>query len=151
MSQLVKYPSILSNFAEMHQAIDRLFEPSIFNRDNQIFNAPTSNWLPAIDIKENKDQYLIRADVPGIEPKNIEINIANGILCIKGYRESELKEERENYMHIERSQGSFCRTMNLANVADASKISAKSKNGVLEITVPKSKESFSQKIKIKEA
>ena len=151
MSQLAKYPSLLSNFAEMHQALDRLFEPSIFHRDNQIFNAPTSNWLPAIDIKETKDQYVIKADIPGMDPKNIEINIANGILCIKGHRESEVQEERENYMHIERSQGAFCRTMNLANVADASKISAKSKNGVLEIFVPKAKECISQKIKIKES
>lgn len=150
MNQIVKRP-LFSNLSELHQALDRMFEPStFFDRDNWLSNVVGSNWTPTIDIKDEANQYVIRADVPGVDSKNIEVSIDKGMLTIKGHRETETKEERENYVHIERSQGSFYRTINLPNATDSSKISAKSKNGVLEITVPKAKESLAQKIQIKE-
>jgi len=128
-----------------------MFEPSSFlDRENWLSNVVGSNWTPTIDIKDEANQYLIRADVPGVDPKNIEVSIDKGMLTIRGHRETETKEERENYVHVERSQGSFYRTISLPNAADSSKISAKSKHGVLEITIPKVKENLSQKIQIKE-
>src|SRR5262249_53739240 len=90
-----------------------------------------------------------QADIPGVDPKNIDVTIEKGTLSIKGHKEEEKKQEHENYVHIERTQGSFYRSMYLPNAADSSKIAAKCKNGVLEISVPKSKESVSQKIQIK--
>jgi len=150
MNQIVKRP-LFSNLSELHQALDRMFEPSSFlDRENWLSNVVGSNWTPTIDIKDEANQYLIRADVPGVDPKNIEVSIDKGMLTIRGHRETETKEERENYVHVERSQGSFYRTISLPNAADSSKISAKSKHGVLEITIPKVKENLSQKIQIKE-
>ncbi|RDI36913.1 Hsp20/alpha crystallin family protein [Aquicella lusitana] len=150
MNQIVKRP-LFSNLSELHQALDRMFEPSSFlDRENWLSNVVGSNWTPTIDIKDEANQYVIRADVPGVDPKNIEVSIDKGMLTIRGHRETETKEERENYVHVERSQGSFYRTISLSNAADSSKISAKSKHGVLEITIPKAKESLSQKIQIKE-
>jgi len=150
MNQIVKRP-LFSNLSELHQALDRMFEPSsFFDRENWLSNVVGSNWTPTIDIKDEANQYVIRADVPGVDPKNIEVTIDKGMLTIKGHKETETKEERENYVHVERSQGSFYRTFSLPNAADSSKISAKSKHGVLEITVPKAKESLAQKVQIKE-
>ena len=72
-----------------------------------------TNWTPLIDIKDQDNQYLIQANVPGVDPKNIEVSIDKGMLTIKGHTETETKEERENYLHMERSQGSFYRTISL--------------------------------------
>lgn len=143
--------SLMSGLSDLHQAIDRMLEPTWLERNNSwLSNVVVSNWVPSIDVKEEDNRYVIRADIPGVDPKNIEVTIDEGALTIKGQKETELKEERENYIHTERSQGTFYRRMSLPNVADSSKISAKSKNGVLEIIVPKTKEGKSQKIQIKE-
>lgn len=149
MNQITKRP-FLPNISELHQALDHMFEPTWFDRENWISNVVGSNWTPSIDIKEQENQYVIRANVPGVDPKNIDVSIDKGTLTIKGHNETETKHEDENYLHMERSQGSFYRSISLPNAADSSKISAKTKNGVLEIIVPKTKESQSKKIQIKE-
>lgn len=150
MNQMTKRPSVLSNLSQMHQALDHLFEPSWFDQENWLSNVVGSNWVPTIDVKDEPNQYVIRADVPGVDPKNIEVTIDKGVITIKGQKEMETKTERDNYVHIERSNGSFYRSFSLPNAADSSKISAKSKNGVLEIIIPKTKENLSKKITIKE-
>jgi len=150
MNQITKRSSLFPNLSELHQAIDRMFEPTLFDRDHWLTNVIGSNWTPTLDIKEEDHQYIILADLPGVEAKNIDVTIDKGMLIIKGHKESEKKEEHDNYLHLERSQGSFFRTVNLPNAADSSKITAKSKNGVLEIIVPKAKENLATKIQIKE-
>lgn len=149
MSEVTKRPRV-SSLSEIHQMLDRLFEPSWLEQENWMSNTINSKWVPTLDVKDEKNQYVIRADVPGVDPKNIEVTIDKGIITIKGQKETETKTERENYIHIERSQGSFYRSFSLPNAADSSKISAKSKNGVLEIIIPKTKENVSKKIQIKE-
>lgn len=139
-----------SELSELHHTLDRLFDNS-FTEWNKDFPLPQmSQWTPKIDIKDKDGQYLIRADVPGVNAKDIEITLENGMLTLKGKKESESKEEKENYVRIERSSGSFYRSFSLPDAGDPSKISAKSKNGVLEITVPKNNKSSSHKIQIKE-
>lgn len=150
MNKTTKLPSLLSNLSEMHQALDRFFEPSWFERENWLTNVASTNWVPTIDLKDDGNQYVIRADVPGVDPKNIEISIEKGVLTIKGKKETETKEEKENYIHIERSQGSFYRAITLPNITDSSRVVAKTKNGMLEIIIPKLKESAAHKIQIKE-
>lgn len=150
MNQVIKHTPLFPNLSELHQAIDRMFEPNWFDRENWPSSLVGTNWMPSIDIKDENNQYLIKANVPGVDPKNIDISIDKEILTIKGHTETETKEERKNYLHLERSQGSFYRCVNLPNAADSTKISAKTKNGVLEIVVPKIQESKTQKIKIKE-
>lgn len=152
MTQQTKLPpALFSNLSDIRQTLDRLFDPNLFDsRENWLANVVGSNWVPTIDIKDEADQYVITADIPGVEPNNIEVTISKGILTIKGHKETEKKEKQENFVHVERVQGSFYRSISLPNAADSSKISAKSKNGVLEIKVPKSKESTAQKIQIKE-
>ena len=112
-------------------------------------NIVTSHWMPSVDIKEEDDKFLIYADIPGVDPKDIDVSMENGILTIKGERETESKEEREGYKRTERSKGTFYRRFSLPDSADADKINAKSKNGVLELTIPKHEVVKPRKISVK--
>ncbi|MGR9114360.1 MAG: Hsp20/alpha crystallin family protein [Gammaproteobacteria bacterium] len=97
----------------------------------------TAEWAPAVDIKEDADKFVIHADIPGVSPEDIDVSMEDGVLTIKGEKKTEAKTEKENYKRIERTYGSFYRRFSLPDTADSDAISAKSKNGVLEITIPK--------------
>ena len=112
-------------------------------------NVVTSDWAPAVDIKEENNHYLITADIPGVKPEEIDIHMEDGILTIKGERESNKEEERENYKRIERSHGVFYRRFTMPDNADAEKISAKSEHGVLEVSIPKKEAAQARKILVK--
>jgi HSP20 family protein len=108
----------------------------------------TSAWVPAIDLKEEVNQFIIEADIPGVDPKDIEISMANGVLTIKGERKSESQEEGKNYHRVERIHGSFYRRFSLPDTADADKIVASGKNGVLQVRIPKKEVAQPRKIAI---
>ncbi|MFB3101211.1 MAG: Hsp20/alpha crystallin family protein, partial [Gammaproteobacteria bacterium] len=112
-------------------------------------NVVTSRWRPAVDIKEEEDRFVIYADLPGIDPKDIEITMDQGVLTLKGERSEETKEEREGYRRVERVSGSFYRRFSLPDTADSERIEAKGKNGVLEITLPKHEKVQARKITVK--
>ncbi len=97
----------------------------------------TSTWIPAVDIKEETDRFLIEADIPGVDPKDIEISMESGVLTIRGERKAEQLEEGKGYKRVERAYGTFYRRFSLPDTADAEKVSASGKNGVLQITIPK--------------
>jgi len=97
----------------------------------------TSAWIPAVDIKEDGQQFLIEADIPGVDPKDIEIHMENAVLTIKGERQSESRQETKDYKRVERIHGSFYRRFGLPDTADPEKVAASGKNGVLQITIPK--------------
>ena len=111
-------------------------------------NIITSRWTPAVDVKEDEHAFLIHADIPGVDPKDIEITMENGILSIRGERHEEKAEEREGYKRIERSRGTFYRRFSLPDSADPDRIEASSKHGVLELTIPKREVSKAKKIKV---
>lgn len=104
------------------------------DRDSTI---ATSTWVPLVDIKEETQHFLIEADIPGVEPKNIEISMENGVLTIKGERQLESQEVGDHYKRVERLYGTFYRRFSLPDTADAEKISASGQNGVLRVTIPK--------------
>lgn len=147
---VTKFRPLFSGLSELHQTLDRLFDPNFPEWDKDFPTLQMTQWIPKIDIKDKDGQYLIRADVPGVNPKDIEITLENSILSIKGKKESATKEEKTDYVRVERSSGSFYRSFNLPDAGDSSKITAKSKNGVLEIIVPKNNKPSSHKIQIKE-
>ena len=98
----------------------------------------TSRWTPAVDIREDAEQFTITADIPGVEPKDIEVTMENGVLTIKGERKLEARDEGDNgYRRVERVYGGFYRRFTLPDTADAEAISAAGKHGVLEVTIPK--------------
>ena len=107
-----------------------------------------SDWVPAVDIREDASCFTITADVPGVDAKDIEVHAENGMLTIRGERESEKKDERDGYKRIERQDGSFFRRFSLPDTADTDKIAAKTVSGVLTITIPKSAKVMPRKITV---
>jgi HSP20 family protein len=97
----------------------------------------TSNWTPAVDIKEEDERFLLKADVPGVAPKDIEVTMEDGVLTIKGERKHESEEEANGYKRVERSYGSFYRRFSLPDTANAEGVTAQGKDGVLEVVIPK--------------
>ena len=112
-------------------------------------NVVVSHWRPAVDIKEEQNQFVILADIPGVDPKDIDITMENGVLSIKGERSSEKTEERDGFKRVERARGTFYRRFSLPDSADAEHIEAKGKNGVLEIVLPKHEKVQPRKISVK--
>lgn len=125
---------------EMAQAME--------SRASEGSSVATSDWVPAVDIKEEKDNFLIVADIPGVDPKDIEVHMENGILTIKGEKETEKKEDRDGYKRVERSFGSFYRRFSLPDSADPEKITAKSNHGVLEVRIAKHEKVQPRKIAV---
>ncbi|MEQ8289609.1 MAG: Hsp20/alpha crystallin family protein [Gammaproteobacteria bacterium] len=116
---------------------------------NDASNIVTSHWRPAVDIKEETNRFLITADLPGVDPKDIEITMENGVLTIKGERTSEATEEKEGYKRVERVSGTFYRRFSLPDSADAENIEATGKDGVLTITLPKHEKVQPRRIEVK--
>ena len=119
------------------------------NYDNDSLNMYTSGWRPAVDIKEEKNCFLIVADVPGINPKDIEITMENGVLTVKGERHLDAEDSDENYKRVERMNGTLYRRFSLPDTADGERIEAKGSNGVLEITIPKHEKVLPRRIEVK--
>jgi len=108
----------------------------------------TQAWAPAVDIMENDQNVVIKAELPGIDPKDVEARVEDGTLYLKGERKFEKETKEENYHRIERSYGSFTRAIALPNSVDADKAAADYKNGVLTLTLPKREEAKPKTIKI---
>ena len=112
-------------------------------------NIATANWAPAVDIKEDDKAFTLLADIPGVDPEEIEVTMDKGVLTIKGERQSEKKTEEENYKRVERQYGVFYRRFTLPDSANADAIEAHSEHGVLKITIPKQEVAQSRRISVK--
>jgi len=109
----------------------------------------TSDWAPAVDIQEQEDRYVLLADVPGVDPASIEINMENGVLSIKGERPLDRQEER-TFKRLERPRGTFYRRFSMPDSVDPNRITARSHNGVLEITIQKQEKLQPRRITIEQ-
>lgn len=138
----------LSMLQQMQNEMSRLLEHGLTssNRDSSL--GATSQWVPSVDIKEEKDKYLVLADLPGVKPENIDVSMEHNILTLKGSRANETKEEKDNYVRIERMSGTFYRQFTLPDTADTDKIQAKFNNGVLEISIPKREIAKNKKVQV---
>jgi len=146
MSNISRYrPSLLQQLHRLSQEWDQLFEPH-YSEDSSLVE--TSHWAPCVDIKEEPDRFLLYADIPGVNPKDIEIAMENGVLTIKGERSSSKKEEKEGYTRVERSKGTFYRRFALPDTADPDRVTAEGKHGVLKISIPKRDKAKSKKITV---
>ena len=137
-----------NRFNSFHNEINKLFDyPGVRRNGKQI---TAGDWTPAVDIKEEDNQFVLFVDVPGVEAKDIDITTEKGVLMLKGQRYAETKEQHDGYKRIERTRGSFQRSFTLPDTADTDRISAKNKNGVLEIVIPKHAEVQPRKITVEE-
>ena len=109
---------------------------------------PANPWVPRVDIKEEASRFLIVADIPGIDPKDIEIQMDKGVLSIRGERAVSAAVENERYSRVERAQGAFQRRFTLPDSADAEGISATGRHGVLEVSIPKKAEAAPRRIEV---
>jgi HSP20 family protein len=126
----------------------REMERAVDTRAEEGSSVATSDWVPAVDIKEENDAFVIVADIPGVDPNDIEVHMEGGMLTIKGEKETEKKDEREGYKRVERTFGSFYRRFSLPDSADPEKISAKSNHGVLEVRIGKQEKVQPRKIAV---
>jgi HSP20 family protein len=94
-------------------------------------------FTPSVDVKENEKEFIIKAELPGVEEKDIEVTVTNDAVTIKGEKKEEKEEKDKNYYYMERSYGSFSRVIPLEVGIDAAKAEASFKNGVLDIKIPK--------------
>lgn len=130
------------------EQVRREMERAMDSRTSEGSSVATSDWVPAVDIREDADGFLIKADIPGVDPNDIEVHMENGVLTIKGEKESEKKEEREGYKRVERSFGSFYRRFGLPDSADPNKITASCNHGVLEVRIGKQEKVQARKIAV---
>jgi len=107
-----------------------------------------ATWAPAVDIYENEKDIVLKADLPGVNPSDVDIRVENNVLTLRGDRHFEKEVKEENYHRVERSYGSFVRTFSLPNTVQADKIEAHFENGVLRVTMPKREEARPKQIKI---
>lgn len=106
-------------------------------------------WVPCLDVSETKNNIVVKAEVPGMDAKDIDISLVGNALTIKGEKKQEREEKDENYHRIERSYGAFSRSVRLSQDVQSDKIKANFENGVLKITLPKSEEAKAKEIKIR--
>jgi HSP20 family protein len=134
---------------EIRQVFNRLFEGNLFEQDeSDDSSVVTSQWVPRVDVKEEPDRFVLYADLPGIDPDQIEVSMDKGMLTIKGERSSESSEQTDRFSRIERRYGSFYRRFALPDSADPQGIQAHGRNGVLAITIPKRPESAPRRIQV---
>ena len=110
--------------------------------------ASTRTWAPPVDIYENGDSLVLKAELAGVNPDDVEIRVEDNTLYLKGERKFEKEVKEQNYHRIERSYGTFTRTFSLPNSIDADKVGANYKDGVLTLTMPKKEEANPKTIKI---
>ena len=135
--------------SELRQAFDRLLEGNLLDQDDaDASSVVTSQWVPRVDVKEESDRFVLYADLPGIDPNDIEVSMDKGVLSIKGERRSETSSQTERFSRIERRYGSFHRRFALPDSADPDGIRAHGRHGVLEITIPKKPESAPRRIRV---
>lgn len=135
-------------FGRMKREMDRLWN-SFFGGGLRRRTDEDGGWLPSLDISETKNDLVVKAELPGMDPKDIDISLSDGSLTIKGEKKQEREEKEENYHFIERSYGSFCRSVRLLKEVKHDKVNASFKNGVLKIVLPKSEEAKKKEVKIK--
>lgn len=131
----------------MRREMDRVWDSFFERRPARVVEA--GEWFPTLDVSETKNEYVLKAELPGIDPKDIDISLTNDLLTIKGEKKQEKEEKEENYHVIERSYGSFTRSVRLPGQVQSDKINAAFKNGVLKVTLPKTEEAKKKEIKIK--
>jgi HSP20 family protein len=129
----------------LQDQINHLFNDA-FERTGEQSNL--SAWAPAVDIYETEQELVVKADLPDVDPKDLDIRVENNILTIRGERKFEKKVNEENYLRVERSFGSFARSFTLANTVNPDAIKAEYQNGVLTLTIPKREEAKPKQVKV---
>jgi HSP20 family protein len=129
----------------LQEQINRVFGDVMGRTDEESNLTP---WAPAVDIFETENEMVVKADLPDVNPQDLDIRVENNVLTIRGERKFDKKVNEDNYLRIERSYGSFSRSFSLASSVNADAIKADYRNGVLTLSIPKREEAKPKQIKV---
>ena len=135
-------------FATLQDRMNRLFRESFHSEADRDESLTTSTFAPAVDVYEDEHKVTLKIEVPGIDEKDIDVQVENNTLTVHGERKIEKEEKEENYRRVERQYGSFTRTFTLPQTVDADGVSANYDKGVLKISLPKKAEAKPKQIKV---
>jgi len=138
-----------NNLAALQDRMTRAFGDVWGRTRRQDEDYISGSWMPAVDVRETNDALEITVELPGIEPKEVEVSVENGVLTLKGSRNFEKASEGETYHRVERAYGSFERSFSLPTNVDPDKVHAVYRHGVLHLTLPKREEAKPKSISIK--
>ena len=129
----------------LEDQVNRLFS-DVLERQGE--ESSLTAWAPSVDIYETEHELVVKADLPEVDPQDLDIRVENNILTIRGERQFEKNVNEENYLRVERAYGSFARSFSLANTVNAEAIKADYQNGVLTLSIPKREEAKPKQIKV---
>ena len=136
----------LSEMSLLQNHMNRLFDTALQGWPGE--SNGTTQWTPVADIYESENELVVNLDLPGVDPQMVDIRVENNVLSIRGERQFEDKQNKENFHRVERSYGPFARSFTLSTAVDADKIRASYKSGVLSITLPKAEAAKPKRIQI---
>ena len=131
--------------ASLQDQVNRLFSDVLERKSEE---SSLTAWAPSVDIYETEHELVVKADLPAVDPKDLDIRVENNILTIRGERKFEKNVNEENYLRMERAYGSFARSFTLANTVNSEAIKADYQNGVLTLSIPKREEAKPKQIKV---
>src|SRR5215472_10570517 len=131
--------------ANLQDQFNRIFNDSIRNFSEE---SAVTTWAPSVDIYETHNELVVKADLPDVDEKDIDVRVENNLLTIRGERKLEKSVTEENYLRVERTYGSFSRSFSLPNTVNSEAIAAEYKNGVLTVTLPKREEAKPRQVKV---
>jgi len=145
MRAMNRWEQPLHGATTLQDQINRMFSEGVGHAGQESNLTP---WAPAVDIYETENELVIKADLPDVNPQNLDIRVENNILTIRGERKFESKVNEDNYLRVERAYGSFSRSFSLANSVKTDDIKADYQNGVLTLSLPKREEAKPKQIKV---
>lgn len=149
MTSLIPWRSGDSLLDQMRSEMDDVFGRFFGLPAEPKRNGESNMWAPRVDISETDKSYLVKADLPGVDPKDVEINVRDGVLTVRGEKKEQKEEKHKNYHRVERFAGQFFRSIPLPTGVDADNVQATTTKGVLTVTIPKKPEAQAKKIAVK--
>jgi len=134
--------------SRLQRDLDRLFTTPNLNDESQ---QAVADWVPPVDIREEEKQFLLYADLPGVDAQHIDVTLEKGVLTIRGRRELESRDDKSGFRRVERVSGEFYRRFSLPDTADAQSVKARFTNGVLEVAIPKQAQVLPRRISVEAA
>lgn len=135
--------------SRLHRDLDRLMGVPAAATDDE--TSSLTAWIPAVDIREEDKQFVLHADLPGIDPESIDVTLESGVLTIRGRREFTDRDEQHGYRRVERLSGEFYRRFALPDTADSQSVKARYASGVLEVTIPKQPQVMPRRVSVETA
>jgi HSP20 family protein len=139
---------LMEPFQQLQREMDQLMQRFFGETEGVAGRTDLVAWAPRVDVEEDDKQFVVKADVPGVDPKDVEVSVVENALVLRGQKKEEREEKKKNYHRVERFEGQFYREIPLPRGIEADKIQAKSANGVVTVTIPKKAEAQPKKITV---